>query len=94
MLAIGSDLLLSVLRGDKKYLDEKGIAYKDFGTYSEESTDYPIYGEAVAKAVARGECEKAILICGTGWVYPWRLTRLRNTSRGLQRLLRQCCPGA
>jgi ribose 5-phosphate isomerase B len=67
MLAIGSDHAAFRFKEEiKKYLDEKGIAYKDFGTYSEESTDYPIYGEAVAKAVARGEYEKAILICGTG----------------------------
>ena len=49
-----------------RHLDELGLAYKDFGTYSEESCDYPIYGEAVARAVADGECERGILICGTG----------------------------
>ena len=49
-----------------RHLDELGLAYKDFGTYSEESCDYPIYGEAVARAVAAGECERGILICGTG----------------------------
>lgn len=67
MLAIGSDHAAFRFKEEiKKYLDEKGIAYKDFGTYSEESTDYPIYGEVVANAVASGEFEKAILICGTG----------------------------
>ena len=49
-----------------RHLDELGLAYKDFGTYSEESCDYPIYGEAVARAVADGEYERGILICGTG----------------------------
>ena len=39
---------------------------KNFGTYSEASVDYPEYGKAVANAVAAGECEKGILICGTG----------------------------
>ena len=48
------------------YLAEQGLEYKDFGTYSTESCDYPIYGEAVARAVASGECEKGIIICGTG----------------------------
>ena len=51
----------------KKYLDEKGIEYKDFGCDSEERTDYPIYGELAMKAIQRKECDKGILICGTGF---------------------------
>ena len=50
----------------KKHLVERGLEYKDFGTYSSESVDYPIYGKKVAHAVAKGECERGILICGTG----------------------------
>lgn len=50
----------------KKYLEENNIEYKDFGTDSLQSVDYPVYAKAVAKAVANGECEKGILICGTG----------------------------
>lgn len=50
----------------KAHLEEKGLEYKDFGTYSTESCDYPIYAKAAAKAVASGECERGILICGTG----------------------------
>lgn len=49
-----------------KYLDQKKIPFKDFGTYSEESCDYPKFAHAVAHAVVKGECEKGILICGTG----------------------------
>ena len=49
-----------------KYLEDKKIAYKDYGCYSEESCDYPVYGKKVAHAVAAGECDKGILICGTG----------------------------
>ena len=49
-----------------EYLEEKGIAYKDFGCYSTEAVDYPEFGRAAAKAVASGECETGILICGTG----------------------------
>ncbi len=49
-----------------KYFEENNIQYKDFGTYDDKSTDYPIYGKKVANAVASGECEKGILICGTG----------------------------
>jgi ribose 5-phosphate isomerase B len=49
-----------------KYLEDQGIEYKNFGTYSEESCDYPIFVKAVAKAIVTNECEKGILICGTG----------------------------
>ena len=49
-----------------KYLEDKKIAYKDYGCYSDESCDYPVYGKKVAHAVAAGECDKGILICGTG----------------------------
>lgn len=48
------------------YLKSQNIEYKDFGTYTSESCDYPVYGKAVANAVAAGECEKGIIICGTG----------------------------
>ncbi len=50
----------------KKHLEEKGFQVIDKGTYSEERVDYPIYGEAVANAVASGEADKGIVICGTG----------------------------
>lgn len=49
-----------------KYLEENQISYKDLGCYDTKSVDYPQYGKAVAKAVAAGEYEKGILICGTG----------------------------
>jgi ribose 5-phosphate isomerase B len=49
-----------------KYLEENNLEYKDYGCYSPESCDYPEYGHKVAHAVADGECEKGILICGTG----------------------------
>ena len=48
------------------YLEKKGLEYKDFGCYSTEAVDYPVYAKLVAKAVQSGECEKGILICGTG----------------------------
>jgi ribose 5-phosphate isomerase B len=48
------------------YLDGKKIEYKDFGCYSKESCDYPVFGKAAARAVASGECEKGIVICTTG----------------------------
>ena len=49
-----------------KYLKDHELDYKDFGTYSTESCDYPDYAQAVAKAILSGECQRGILICGTG----------------------------
>ncbi|MBQ8027225.1 MAG: ribose 5-phosphate isomerase B [Clostridia bacterium] len=48
------------------HLQSKGYSIKDFGAHSNERTDYPIFGKAVAQALISGECEKGILICGTG----------------------------
>ena len=48
------------------YLDKEGIEYKDFGCYDRTSCDYPDIAKPVAEAVASGECEKGILVCGTG----------------------------
>ena len=67
MIAIGCDHGGYRLKEElKKYLDEIGLEYKDFGTNSEERTDYPIYAKEVAKAVSTKECEKGILICRSG----------------------------
>ena len=49
-----------------KLLEAKGYEYQDFGCYSTESCDYPEFGEAAARAVASGECDKGIVICTTG----------------------------
>ena len=48
------------------HLTEKGHEVVDFGTDSTERTDYPIYGEKAANAVASSECDRGIVICGTG----------------------------
>ena len=67
MIAIGSDHAGFELKKEvMAHLDARGLEYKDFGTYSDASCDYPVYGKAVAKAVASGECERGIIICGTG----------------------------
>ena len=50
----------------KKHLEEKGYQLRDFGTDSLESCDYPDYVGPAAKAVAKGECDRGILICTTG----------------------------
>ncbi len=49
-----------------EHLQSKGYSIKDFGTHNTERTDYPLFAKAVANAVTKGECEKGILICGTG----------------------------
>ena len=49
-----------------KHLQERKIEFKDYGCDSLESVDYPVYAKKVANVVASGECEKGILICGTG----------------------------
>ena len=67
MIAIGCDHGgFELKKKIMAHLDARGLEYKDFGTYSDASCDYPIYGKAVAKAVASGECERGIVICGTG----------------------------
>ncbi len=67
MIALGSDHggygLKQEIIG---YLEEKGIEYKDYGCYDESPCDYPVFGKKAAQAVVSGECEKGILICGTG----------------------------
>ncbi len=67
MIAIGCDHGGYALKQEvMRHLAERGLEYKDFGTYSEDSCDYPVYGKAVAHAVADGDCDRGILICGTG----------------------------
>ena len=50
----------------KKVLDEIGFDYEDLGTTSTDSVDYPDYAQKVGEAVARGEAEQGILVCGSG----------------------------
>ena len=67
MLAIGSDHGgFALKQAVMKHLEDRGIAYKDYGTYTPDSCDYPDYGRAVALAVAGGACDRGIIICGTG----------------------------
>ena len=47
-------------------LKELGLEYKDFGTNDRKSVDYPVYGARAARAVASGECDRGIILCGTG----------------------------
>lgn len=67
MIALGSDqagyeLKQVIIR----HLEKRGLEYKDYGSYSAEPVDYPVYGKKVAQAIVEGECDRGILICGTG----------------------------
>ena len=67
MIAIGNDhtgyeLKMEII----KYLEEKGIEYKDFGCGKLDSSDYPLFAKYVGRAIQNKECDKGILICGTG----------------------------
>lgn len=67
MIALGADHGGFKLKEEiKKYLDENDIKYKDFGTFDEERTDYPIYAEKVAKSIQNKECDCGILACRSG----------------------------
>lgn len=66
-IAIGSDHAGFELKEKvKQLLSEKGIEAKDFGTYAEDSVDYPDFAHPVATEVEGGEVELGIVICGSG----------------------------
>jgi ribose 5-phosphate isomerase B len=66
-IAVGADHAGFKLKEDvKRLLDERHIAYKDFGTSSEESVDYPDFAAQVGRSVASGAFDVGILVCGTG----------------------------
>ncbi len=67
MIAIGSDHGGFELKEHiKKYLEENGVPVKDYGTYSEDSVDYPDCADPVCRAVQDGTADSGILVCGTG----------------------------
>lgn len=67
MIALGSDHGGFELKQEIiKYLEKRGIEYKDFGSYTDQDSDYPDYSKKVTTAILSGECDKGILICGTG----------------------------
>ena len=81
MIAIGSDHAGYSLKEEiKKYLNEKEIEYEDFGCNSEERVDYPEFGAKVAKAIQSKECDKGILVCGTGF----GMTIVANKFKGIR----------
>mgnify|MGYP002802434872 CR=1 FL=1 len=74
----GYDLMQAVIA----YLDREGIAYKNLGCENNhDSVDYPDYGRKVVKAILSGECEKGIVICGTGIGISIPATGIRESAR-------------
>ena len=83
-IAIGSDHAgFKAKEIIKAFLERKKIAVKDFGAYSEESVDYPDYAYPVADAVAKGEFDRGILICGSGV----GMTIVANRVKGIRAVL-------
>lgn len=67
MIALGCDQGGFELKQEiMAHLKERRLEFKDYGSYDEQSVDYPVYAKKVAEAILSGECEKGILICGTG----------------------------
>ena len=67
MIALACDHAALQLKEEiKKHLEQKGLQYKDFGTFTADSCDYPDFAYPAAKSVADGECDRGILVCGTG----------------------------
>ena len=67
MIALGADHGgFKLKEAVKKYLESENIEYKDFGTFSEESVDYPVFAAKVGHFIMDGKAEQGILCCGTG----------------------------
>jgi len=66
-IAVGNDHSAVEMKYQiKEHIESRGHEVVDFGTNSSAASDYPIYGERVARAVASGEADLGILMCGTG----------------------------
>lgn len=81
MIALGADHGGYKLKEEtKRYFDEVGIEYKDFGTDNEERTDYPIYAKKVAQAIQNKECTEGILFCRSSF----GMTMVANKFKGIR----------
>ena len=67
MIALACDHgALDLKNAIMKHLEQRGLAYKDFGCYTKDSCDYPDFAGPAAQAVASGECDRGIVCCTTG----------------------------
>ena len=67
----------------KEYLTAKGLEYKDYGTYSEASCDYPDFGHALARGMEEGECGIGMAVCGSGEGISMTLNKHQSIRAGL-----------
>ena len=67
----------------KQYLEEKGMEYKDYGTYTEESCNYATYGHLLAEGIERGEVYPGIAMCGSGEGISMTLNKHQGIRAGL-----------
>ena len=67
----------------KKYLEEKGLPYKDYGTYTEDSCNYAEYGHKLAEGIERGEVYPGIAMCGSGEGISMTLNKHQGIRAGL-----------
>ena len=82
VIGIGNDHAAVDLKNEiKAYLEEKGYKVVNYGTDSSESCDYPIYGAKVGHAVASGEVDAGVLICGTGIGISIAANKVNDTAR-------------
>ena len=67
MIALACDHgALDLKHAIMRHLEQRGLAYKDFGCYTKDSCDYPDFAGPAAQAVASGECDRGIVCCTTG----------------------------
>ena len=84
MIGIASDHAAFPLKQFvKQYLEEKGLPYKDYGTYSEESCNYAEFGHKLAEGIENGEVEKGIAMCGSGEGISMTLNKHQSIRAGL-----------
>ncbi len=67
----------------KEFLTSKNLEYKDFGTYSEDSCDYPDFGHALARGIEEGVCEIGFAVCGSGEGINMTLNKHQSIRAGL-----------
>ena len=74
---------LSLKKEVLRHLEEKGLEYKDFGTNSPESCDYPDIVKPLCQAIQRGECDKGVIICGTGIGFSMAANKMKGIRAAL-----------
>ena len=83
-ISVGADhAAFSVKQEIIVYLKDKGLEVQDLGTHSENSVDYPLFGQKVAQSILSGSSDKGIIICGTGIGISIAANRFKNIRAAL-----------